>query len=93
MFEIKPIHQRNANSLGVKIKPSSDRKKKLDIYDFHGNYICSIGDIHFGDYESYIRTHGLEYANIRKRLYKQRHEKTRHILGTPSYYSDRILWS
>lgn len=92
-FQIKPIHLRNANSLGVKIKPSYNIKKKLDVYDFHNNYILSIGDIHFGDYESYTRTHGLQYANIRKRLYKQRHEKTRHVLGSASYYADSILWS
>lgn len=92
-FIIKPIHLRNAERLGVNIKPSYNRKKKLDIYDFHNQYICSIGDINFADYESYIRTHGRDYANFRKRMFETRHNKTRHILGTPAYYSWQILWS
>ena len=92
-FIIRPMHQRNARRLGVNINRSSNRKKKLDVYDYHWNYICTIGDINYGDYESYIRTHGIEYANQRRILYKQRHEHTRHEVGTPSYYSWEILWS
>ncbi len=95
MSSYKPTNRqlRNAYSLGVNIKPSSNRKKKLDVFDYHWNFICSIGDIHYGDYDSYIKTHGLEYATQRKNLYKQRHERSRHHLGTASYYADQILWS
>ena len=91
-FIPKPIHYTNAKALGVRIKPSYNRKKKLDVFDYHFNYICSIGATGYGDYESYTRTHGIEYANERRRLYKQRHEKTRHVLGSASYYADKILW-
>jgi hypothetical protein len=92
MYQIKPIHIAKAKALGVRIAPSTDRKKKLDIYDYHHNFICSIGDISFGDYETYKKSHGIDYASSRRALYKARHEATRHKLGSPSYYSWKILW-
>jgi hypothetical protein len=51
-----------------------------------------IGDIRYKDYDIYLKEKGKEYADNRRRLYKIRHEKYRHIKGTPSYYADRILW-
>jgi hypothetical protein len=32
------------------------------------------------------------YANKRRKLYKERHEKDRHIVGSNGYYADKILW-
>jgi hypothetical protein len=32
------------------------------------------------------------YANKRRKLYKDRHEKDRHVLGSAGYYADKILW-
>ena len=52
----------------------------------------SIGDTRYNDYRSYIKEKGKEYADTRRRLYKIRHEKNRHKLGTPAYYADQLLW-
>jgi hypothetical protein len=91
-YKIHPYTKKQAKILGVKIKISKMKNKKLDVFDNNNNYICSIGDKRYNDYRSYIEEKGLKYANTRRRLYKIRHEKNRHIEGTPSYYADQLLW-
>ena len=44
------------------------------------------------DYDSYIKTKGMAYANERRRLYKIRHANDRNKKGTPGFYADKILW-
>ena len=73
-----------AKKIGVTVRPSETKGKKLDVYK-NGVKVASIGDLNYEDYN----THRDEE---RRRLYKIRHEKTRHVKGTPSYYSDKILW-
>tara|TARA_R110000823_G_scaffold198573_1_gene329740 strand:- start:1486 stop:1767 length:282 start_codon:yes stop_codon:yes gene_type:complete len=93
MYSIKPRQKRAAKRLGVSIKPSTDSKKKVDVFDKDNKKLASIGDINYNDYASYIKSNGLEYADNRKRLYKIRHEKTRKVVGSKSYYADQILWT
>jgi len=81
----------NAQKLGVMIAPSSNSRKKLDVYR-NGKKISEIGATGYLDYDGYIRTEGLKIANERRRLYKLRHEKDRHRKGTAGYYADKILW-
>jgi hypothetical protein len=82
----------NAQKLGVMIVPSSNLRKKLDVYR-NGRKISEIGAIGYLDYDGYIRKEGLTFANERRRLYKIRHENYRHRKGTASYYADKILWN
>lgn len=56
------------------------------------NFICSIGNINYNDYPTYILSHGLEYAKERRRLYRIRHAKEGFKIGTPSFYAMKILW-
>jgi len=81
----------NAQKLGVMIVPSSNSRKKIDVYR-NGKKISEIGATGYLDYDGYIRTEGLTFANERRRLYKLRHEKDRHRKGTAGYYADKILW-
>lgn len=81
----------NAQKLGVMIAPSSNSRKKLDVYR-NGKKISEIGATGYLDYDGYIRTEGLAFANERRRLYKIRHEADRHKKGTAGYYADKILW-
>ena len=90
-YQIKPKQRTRAKAIGTTIKPSKNKGKKLDI--FKGDKkVASIGALGMGDYETFIKQKGLEFANKRRKAYKQRHQKTRVKVGTPSYYSDRILW-
>jgi hypothetical protein len=91
-YKIDPYAYKQAKKLGVKIEPSKKKFKKIDIYDYNNQYIMSIGDTRYNDYRSYIKEKGQDYADIRRRLYKIRHEKNRHKLGTASYYADQLLW-
>jgi hypothetical protein len=91
-YKIKPYSYAQAKKLGVKIKPSDNPDKKIDVMDWNNNYILSIGAKSYKDYPTYLEEKGKEYAEERRRLYKIRHEKNRHKLGTASFYADRILW-
>ena len=73
MYEILPHTFKQAEKIGVVIKPSRYAKYKIDIFDKQGNYLYSGGDPKYSDYSHYIQTHGKEYADERKRLYANRH--------------------
>ena len=92
MYTIKPRQKRAAKRLGVSIKPSTTANKKIDVY-LDDKKISSIGDINYNDYATYLKSNGLKYADNRRRLYKIRHEKTRKVIGSKSYYADQILWT
>lgn len=91
VYDIKKIQFEKAQSLGVMIKPSTKKNKKIDVFD-DGKKIASIGAKGYGDYGTYLETKGAEYANERRRLYKIRHNKDRSKMGTPGFYANRILW-
>ena len=74
-----------AAKLGVTVKPSVVKHKKLDVYNKDGKKIASIGDKRYSDFLQ----HGDEE---RRKRYKARHEPHRHKKNTPSYYADKILW-
>ena len=75
----------NAKKVGVVVKPSTVKNKKLDV--FKGDKkVASIGDLRYEDY----LTHKDEK---RKANYKSRHEKDRKVVGSAGYYADKILWS
>jgi len=95
MYKILPYSYEKALRLGVKITPSRHKGKKIDVYDWNENYICSIGDIKYKDYPTYIKTSGIDYAQIRRRLYRQRHDKEKknpNYFGSPAFYANTILW-
>lgn len=91
MYKISKYTKRQAENLNVTVKPSKKKNKKLDIYK-NGDYILSVGDSRYNDYPTFIKTHGIEYANERRRLYKIRHAKTRGVVGSASWYNSKLLW-
>ena len=91
MYKIKDYSYEQAKKLNVEIKPSTVKNKKIDVFK-NDKKISSIGDIRYDDYPTYIEKNGKEFAEKRRKLYKIRHNKTRNIKGSNSYYADRILW-
>jgi len=91
MYQITSYSYEQAKRLGVTIKPSTNKKKKIDVFK-DGEKIASIGAIGYGDYPTFMKTEGKEYAEKRRQAYKKRHEKDRNIKGTAGYYADQILW-
>ena len=91
MYQIKPYTYRKAKSLGVQIKPSTNKKKKLDVYK-KGKKIASVGAIGYADYPTFMKTHGPAYARRKRQRYKQRHQRNRTIKNSNGYYADQLLW-
>ena len=88
---ITSYSKKQAKRLGVDIKPSTKKNKKIDVYK-DGKLVASVGAKGYKDYPTYLKTEGKKIADERRRLYKKRHSPHRHKVGTPSYYADQLLW-
>ena len=91
MYQITQYTRDRARELGVVVKHSTNPSKKIDVYK-DGVKIAAVGAMGYGDYPTYMRTRGKEYADERRRLYKQRHSKDRGVKGSNGFYADRLLW-
>jgi hypothetical protein len=92
MYQITSRQKKIAKFLGVEIYPSSNKNKKIDVYK-NGYKIVSIGAAGYDDFNTYLISYGLSYANERRKLYKLRHAKNINVKGTAGYYAYKILWS
>ena len=90
-YNITQYSFNQAKKIGVKIYPSKDPNKKIDVYK-NNKFVCSIGFNGMNDFPTYLQKKGKAYADQRRKLYKLRHEKDRHVLNSPGYYADKILW-
>ena len=88
MYHILPYSYNKARELGVEIKPSTRKDKKIDVYK-NNNYICSIGKIEMYDYPTYLRDKGVEYAQRRRYLF---HKRFKNQTSLASEYAKKILW-
>ena len=91
MYEITPYTKAQAKKLGVQVKPSTRKGKKIDVFK-DGDKVASIGALGMGDYPTFQRTQGKAFADKRRELYKVRHAKFSSIKGTPSFYANALLW-
>ena len=97
LYEVTPIIRERARKIGVEVRPSRRKGKKLDAYDIDGKYITSFGARGYPDYHVYKKEYGSKVADEKRRLYKLRHEKDRHVKYrdgrlTAGYLADQILW-
>lgn len=91
-YKITSYTKTQAKKLGVKVASSKTKGKKIDVFNKEGKKIASVGALGYGDFPTFKKTKGNEYANKRRQLYKQRHEKDRHVKGSKGYYADKLLW-
>ena len=91
MYNITNYTDKQAKLIGVTVKPSSNKNKKIDVYK-DNKKIASVGALGYKDYPTFIKENGLDYANKRKKLYKLRHEKDRHIKWSNGWLADQLLW-
>jgi hypothetical protein len=75
-YRIKAYSYSQAKKLGVTIKPSRVKGKKIDVFNKEGDKLASIGALGMGDYPTFKLTKGKEFAEQRRKAYKSRHEKT-----------------
>lgn len=88
MYQITDYSKRQAKALGVEIKPSTNKKKKIDVFK-NGSKIASIGAYGMKDFPTYLKEKGKAYADTRKKLYNIRHAKDSGLNG---FYAKKILW-
>lgn len=95
-YKIKQHTKQQAKKLGVKVKPSSVKGKKIDVFK-NGQKVASVGAVGYKDYPTYLElekkgkvTKGT--ANERRKLYKTRHAKNRKVKNSNGYYADKLLW-
>ena len=91
MYNITRYTLNKAKQIGVKVKPSTNKTKKIDVYK-KNKKIASVGANGMNDYPTYIKKYGKTYAKTRRRLYKMRHEKDRHTKWTNGWLADKLLW-
>ena len=96
-YKIKKLQTDKANELGVKIRPSTNKNKKVDVY-IRDKKIYSIGGAGYKDYATYIKDKNVSKEDAEKRRvsYIARHSKEPKIDKdgefTKSLYADEILW-
>ena len=87
---------KQAKRIGVVVKPSLDKTKKIDVYKKNKTgtmkKIASVGAAGMNDFPTYIQKRGLTFAKTRRRLYKMRHEKDRKTKWTRGWLADKLLW-
>ena len=91
MYQITNSTRDRARELGVTVKHSTNPAKKIDVFK-NGDKVASVGAMGYADYPTFMRLKGKEYADGRRRLYKQRHSKDRGVVGSNGYYADKLLW-
>ena len=90
-YTITQYTRKRARALGVTVRPSTVKNKKIDVFR-HGQKVASVGGLGYNDYPTFMKLRGKAYAQSRRRLYKMRHSKDRHTRGSPGYYADQLLW-
>jgi hypothetical protein len=89
VYNITEYTKQKAKDLGVEVKPSTNKRKKIDVFK-KGDKIASIGAAGMNDYPTWIKLKGKEYADERKRLYKIRHKNDR--FSGNGKWADKLLW-
>ena len=87
--------KRQARKLDVIVKKSTNKNKKIDVFDKDGNKLASVGASGYMDYPTYTKTKGKTFADERRRLYLIRHGNDpdkKDGKFTPSYWAKTLLW-
>jgi hypothetical protein len=90
-YTIRRYTYGKARKLGVRVRPSTKKDKKLDVYR-HNKKIASIGARGMGDYPTFRQTRGQTFANRRRRAYKIRHQRDRTKRWSRGWLADQLLW-
>jgi len=98
MYSISKYTKDKADELGLKLFPSQNPKKKLEVYNkVSGNFMGYIGGGGYNDFYSYLEQEKLGnypkgYALERRRLYYNRHSKDISRVGSKGWLAWCLLW-
>jgi len=86
-YKITEYTKKKAMEIGVEVKPSKHKGKKVDVYK-NGKFIHSIGALGYMDFPTYVEKEGLAVAEKHRRAYRKRH--TKKTLG--EQLALKLLW-
>jgi hypothetical protein len=89
-YKIKSGQKAWAKQLGVTIKPSEVKGKKIAVFK-NGEKVADIGAIGYGDYWTYYEK-DIYFAAAKRKAYQARHNGEQKKIGSPGYYAWYILW-
>ena len=95
-YTIKTYTKNQAKKIGVTVKPSKTKGKKIDVFK-KGVKVASVGAIGYKDYPTYMQLEKRGKvpkgtALKRRKLYKIRHKNDRSVRNSNGYYADKLLW-
>ena len=79
-----------AKKLGVIIKPSTVKGKKIAVFK-KGEKVADIGALGYGDYWTYYSADPY-LAREKRKAYQARHNGEQNKIGSPGFYAWYILW-
>ena len=88
-YNITNYTRKQAKKLGVTITHSTNTKKKIDVFK-KGKKVCSVGNLNYYDFPTYLLKKGKSFANSRRKMYRIRHSKDRK--KGCGFYADKLLW-
>jgi hypothetical protein len=101
-YNITAYTYKQAKRIGVTVKPSTDKTKKIDVFRKEGKgkgknktmkKIASVGAANMNDFPTFLeKTNDIKFSKNRRRLYKMRHEKDRKIKWSRGWLADQLLW-
>ena len=89
-YVIKAQQKTAAKKLGVTIKPSQVKGKKIAVFKA-GEKVADIGALGYGDYWTYYQK-DIYFAATKRKAYQARHKGEQNKIGSPGYYAWYILW-
>jgi hypothetical protein len=95
-YRITNYTKQQAKKLGVEVKPSKVKGKKIDVFK-DGKKVVSVGGAGYPDYPTYKKMEAdgrvpKGTADSRRKAYKTRHAKDRNVRGSGGFYADKLLW-
>ncbi len=95
-YKITDYTRSRAKSLGVTIRQSRTKGKKIDVLK-NGVKVASVGALGYADYPTFLQMERQKLipvgtAKRRRSSYKSRHAKDRKVVGSAGYYADQLLW-
>ncbi len=91
-YKIKTYTKNKAKQLGVVVKQSTRKGKKIDVFDKYGKKLASIGALGYSDYPTFIEEKGKLFAEQKRKNYKARHQKDRTKKYSNGWFADNLLW-
>jgi len=95
MYQIRPYTKAQARKIGVTVRPSKRKGKKIAVFK-NGKKVADVGATGYKDYPTYMELEKKGKVPKGTAKQKQRQYKARHVYrnrkNTAAWYADKLLW-